>query len=479
MIGRFVDWFFAVGGLLGLAAAGFWAVHAGPNSAANLEQKLQIAAEAALAVPEHDWATVTIDGQHATITGLSPTYDSVEATIEALREIGGGSVLWNITKITSETASAPPISPYVWSAMRAPNGDIKLAGHVPSAEILRELAAKADGLTGGEVINEMQVGSGEPLGPWKDVALRGLVQLALMDVGEVTLTDSKLSLSGTATQNGARGQILTALEALKLPYRSEADIQGANLWSARHERGALILSGQVETEDQKDTLLALAEENYGGEVRDEMTVGPGEFEGWQTTVLAALPHFASFETGLLGFSPRGGGFTVRGSGSGSAVNYLREDTAGSAYAVNVDVNIVEPELTELLDLDVALGEPGACQAGFDAIMAGNIVTFESSEATITRESGETLDKIMAMARLCPDVSIEVQGHTDSGGQREFNVSLSKWRAAAVVDYMKAGGISPARLTSEGFGPDQPVADNATRAGRAANRRIEFSITEEG
>lgn len=479
MIGRIVDWIFAVGGLLGLAATGWWTIYAGPNNAQVLQAELQDRAEKALAASDNDWAFVRVNGQHAIISGNSPTYETSRAAIDAIATVGDNPIFGPITKISSETASAPPISPYVWGAKRMQDDTIVLTGHVPSHAILKEIERKASGLTAGAVQNELRVGSGEPLGPWRDVALTGLSQLALMDTGEVRLVDSRLFVNGTATQNGARAQILKAVENLESPYRSEADVQGANLWSARHEDGVLILSGVVPTAVEKTRLVSVAQASYGGEVRDEMEIGPGQFDDWQRTVAAALPHFASFDSGLMGFSPRGGGFVIRGEAAQSTVAFLQEDTADSAYEVNMDVAEIEPELIELVGLPLTDGEPGACQAGFDAIMAGNTLAFESAEATITRDSGPTLDKIMKMARLCPQVQIEVRGHTDSGGERDYNVSLSKWRATAVVDYMKMHGVAPERLKAVGFGPDEPIADNGTQAGRAANRRIEFKINEEG
>ena len=75
------------------------------------------------------------------------------------------------------------------------------------------------------------------------------------------------------------------------------------------------------------------------------------------------------------------------------------------------------------------------------------------------------------------LSFEVRGHTDSAGDRAFNIRLSEERAAAVAEYLAARGIPRDRLDPVGFGPDEPVASNDTRDGRAANRRIEFKMIE--
>jgi OmpA-OmpF porin, OOP family len=70
-------------------------------------------------------------------------------------------------------------------------------------------------------------------------------------------------------------------------------------------------------------------------------------------------------------------------------------------------------------------------------------------------------------------TVEIIGHTDNSGNRASNIALSQARADAVKGYLVAKGISPQQLTTNGVGPDQPVASNDTTDGRARNRRIEF------
>ena len=82
-------------------------------------------------------------------------------------------------------------------------------------------------------------------------------------------------------------------------------------------------------------------------------------------------------------------------------------------------------------------------------------------------------------RQCGDFSFQVNGHTDSVGNRDRNIELSLARAAAVKVYMVSRGASAEKIDAVGFGPDVPISDNETAAGRSANRRIEFKILEEG
>ena len=112
-------------------------------------------------------------------------------------------------------------------------------------------------------------------------------------------------------------------------------------------------------------------------------------------------------------------------------------------------------------------------------MSSNTVLFKTSSAVIDRVSGLTLDKIMYVVKECSAFNFEIQGHTDSAGNRENNIALSTARADAVKSYMIARGIPARRMEILGLGPDKPLADNQTSQGRAKNRRIEFKIAGEG
>ena len=80
--------------------------------------------------------------------------------------------------------------------------------------------------------------------------------------------------------------------------------------------------------------------------------------------------------------------------------------------------------------------------------------------------------------LCPEVTVNVEGHTDGDGDASANLALSVARAEAVVDALVLRGIDPERLYAVGYGESLPIASNDTRAGKQANRRIAFSVSED-
>ena len=99
------------------------------------------------------------------------------------------------------------------------------------------------------------------------------------------------------------------------------------------------------------------------------------------------------------------------------------------------------------------------------------VNFETASAKLRPESATVLDGVAATIRKCNCNKVDIRGYTDSVGKPDFNQKLSERRAVAVKDYLEAHGVSKGILTAQGFGEENPVASNATKDGRAQNRRV--------
>ena len=114
----------------------------------------------------------------------------------------------------------------------------------------------------------------------------------------------------------------------------------------------------------------------------------------------------------------------------------------------------------------------------DQIVILQKVFFAYDKDVIKKQSFAILNEVSAVLKENPWITgIRVDGHTDPDGGAEYNLDLSNRRAASVVRYMtEIGGVDGSRLSSKGFGLSAPIADNRTRAGKAANRRVEFTIT---
>ena len=105
------------------------------------------------------------------------------------------------------------------------------------------------------------------------------------------------------------------------------------------------------------------------------------------------------------------------------------------------------------------------------------IYFDTAKAELRPESGDTLQQVLGVLREDPALRLVVAGHTDGAGDAAYNQALSERRAASVVAWLTREGIDGKRLQSEGLGESRPVADNATEAGRALNRRVEVRLAD--
>jgi len=102
------------------------------------------------------------------------------------------------------------------------------------------------------------------------------------------------------------------------------------------------------------------------------------------------------------------------------------------------------------------------------------VHFEHDKAVLTAAARSILDEAASIIAANPSIRVEIVGHTDSSGSDAYNQALSERRAESARAYLQAAGVSSSRLLASGRGEGSPIADNDTREGRAANRRVELT-----
>jgi outer membrane protein OmpA-like peptidoglycan-associated protein len=106
------------------------------------------------------------------------------------------------------------------------------------------------------------------------------------------------------------------------------------------------------------------------------------------------------------------------------------------------------------------------------------IRFVTGKAEIDPTCDKTMQQIANILAEYPGFRVQVDGHTDSVGKAETNQKLSQTRAEAVVSYLvQKKGVSAKRLSAKGWGDQQPIADNGNEAGRAKNRRVDFTVTK--
>ena len=117
-----------------------------------------------------------------------------------------------------------------------------------------------------------------------------------------------------------------------------------------------------------------------------------------------------------------------------------------------------------------------CEIKISEALAESKINFDVAKSTISADSDALIKQLAEAVNLCPFKNFEVSGHTDNTGSLKQNLELSELRARSLVDRFVSLGLAKSRFTTKGHGPNSPIASNATDAGRAENRRIEFKIT---
>ncbi|GIX37204.1 MAG: hypothetical protein KatS3mg127_0443 [Silanimonas sp.] len=179
---------------------------------------------------------------------------------------------------------------------------------------------------------------------------------------------------------------------------------------------------------------------------------------------------------------RSGWKSVNGMNPGVAgdLRYIAmaRSTAGATTTVAVAVNPQRSfvDVVETATMDTGMVSAEALGAALDE--SGAVVLeglyFATGSADLLPDSNAAIAEAAALLKARPELRLEVQGHTDNVGNSAANLTLSRRRAQAVADALiQAHGIASSRLAVRGFGAAQPVADNATEAGRAKNRRVEL------
>lgn len=442
-----------------------WAIAAW-TSTAPLEADLAARSSAALKDTVLDKARMAVAGRDVTFAADAFSEEGRRDAVASVEAVPG------VRLVNDETRLVPEAKPFVWSAERDV-AQVTLGGSSPlPASKNKLLEAARAGLGGVEVVDRMNLSRGAPP-RFDNAALLLLDQIGKLKDGKVTVSDTKVSLSGMARDLGGREAIAAALKNLPEGFSVAANEVKAPpyIFQAYKDPVAVTvtLTGYVPDNNAHAAIAAAAERKFFSEkVVDNLKASVGAPAGFASAVVPALGALARLSTGTLVVTDR----EVKLSG----------DAFYDAAAVQIRAGLgkdfpqgwqFKPEIS--VKPAAAPVDATVCQQLFAELLAKGKIRFESGRDTINPDSAGLIDRLIETALRCPTVNIEIVGHTDADGDDISNQVLSEKRAQAVTDYLVKAGLPASRLTALGYGSLQPVAGNDTDEGKAQNRRIEFVV----
>ncbi len=443
----------------------FWGIAAWTNTAP-LESDLAARSTEALKGAVLNKVAVEVDGRDVTLSADAFSEEGRRNAVGSVKAVAG------VRLVNDETHLVPEANPFVWSAERDVVR-VTLGGSAPLPASKGRLleVARAD-LGGVEVVDQMALARGAPP-HFEDAALLLIGQIGQLKDGKVTISDTKVTLSGMARELGGREAIAAALKSLPEGFSvATNDIKAPPyIFQAYKDPVAvtLTLSGYVPDNTVHAAINAAAGRKFFSEkVVDNLKTSVGAPGGFAAAVVPALGALSRLSTGTLVVTDR----EVKLSG----------DALYDAAAAQIRAGLGKdfpPGFQFKPDISVkpasAPVDATVCQQLFSELLGKGKIRFESGRANIDPDSAGLLDRLIETALRCPTANIEVGGHTDADGEDAANQALSERRAQAVVDYMVKAGLPASRFTAVGYGSTQPVGSNETDEGKAQNRRIEFLV----
>ena len=421
---------------------------------------------------------VSVDAGQIAITAIADSSEEKAALERDLRRRVPPSLRMSL----DIAAPRPVITPFTLRYVLDENGGRfdSCSAQDDAARIRILDAARAAGLAGeGRCV----VGMGVPSPRWAAAAERAIAAVAELGGGSVTFSDADLTLvalEGTAPALFDRvvGELQTALPEVfalhaVLPQPADTTSGPPEFMATLSPEGQVQLRGRLADETMRQLADSYAKARFGSDkVYTAARLVDGLPTDWTVRVLAGIEALSMLENGAVTVLPdnvrvQGLAFTEDASAS---VAQLLSSKLGEAETFEIEIAYEAPPKTE-----PDAPSPEACEKGLADILARGKITFEPGSATIAAASLDSMNAIADLLRLCGELRLEIQGHTDSQGREEMNQQLSQARADSVLAELRARRILTGNFTAVGYGESRPIADNGTEEGREANRRIEFRL----
>ncbi len=327
------------------------------------------------------------------------------------------------------------------------------------------------------------IGLGVPSIKWGDAVATSIRGLNDLGGGTLTISDADITLTAAMGTDqalfdrvvgeleGTLPEAFALLATLPPTPEAEGEVVAQEFTATLSPEGLVQLRGRLPNDISRDTTDSYARARFGTETvhmatRLDDTLPPT----WPFRVMAGLDALSLLNNGSLLVTPEG--VSVTGNTGNTETNariaQLLADKLSQTDHFAINVTYVEA-------LDPLAGLPTAeeCMANIQALQDETKIAFEPGSGTLDASAAAIIDKLAEELNACPDLQIEIQGHTDSQGRESMNQALSQTRALAVLTALQERRVLTKGFLALGYGESQPIADNDTAEGREANRRIEF------
>lgn len=388
-----------------------------------------------------------------------------------------------VTLTLALSAPRPAVSPFIFDATGGASlrvAQCTLSTAEDRARILARLADHAQTV-------HCQLALGSPSQDWPDAVLAVIDALDALEGGRASITDTEVALRvpGTADTQSANRIIDALAHALPRAFRlsverpkiaephPSAKIAVPEMRLVTDAKG-ITITAPVPSPETAQAVTSYAEALFGHkDVTAELTETTDLPEDWLTRIFVSLDAAAQMQVASVSLRDRALEVIGMSSNEG-AETHIRALFAERTPDLRLLVDV-----TEIAPPPPAPAERSAaeCARVLGLLLGADQFAFAPSSTKLTEESALLLDRMAQMLRSCPKARFEIAGYTDSQGREELNLSLSQSRAEAVLDGLLARGVRLAQIEARGYGEANPIADNKTEAGRAANRRIEVTLLE--
>ncbi|TMJ77692.1 MAG: OmpA family protein [Alphaproteobacteria bacterium] len=442
-----------------------WAMTAW-TSTAPLEADLATRSSSVLKGTVLDKTRIDVSGRDVTFAADAFSEDGRSSAVGSVETVPG------VRLVNDESRLVPEAKPFVWSAERDV-AKVTLGGNSPLPASKAKLVEAARASVGGvEVVDQMHLARGAPP-RFDSVALLLLDQIGKLKDGKLTISDTKVSLSGMARDLGGREAIAAALQNLPEDFSIAANEIKAPPYVFQAYKDpvtmSLTLTGYVpDNKVHAAIATAAGRKFFSQKMVDNLKASIGAPWGFVSAVVPALGALSRLSTGTLVVTDR----EVKISGDALYEAAMAQIRAGLAkdfpqgWQLKAELS-VKPAAAPV--------DPTVCQQLLSELLEKGQIRFEPGRAAIDPDSAGLLDRLVETTLRCPTSKIEIAGHTDADGEDAFNQALSEKRAQAVADYLVKAGLSADRFAAIGYGSSQPVATNDTDEGKAQNRRIDFLV----